>query len=143
MRLRSCSPLLLKRLSTAWQTLPPDMGYQSPLSPTTVPNSGQQNFEYCKQHGVTYRKVTPKWAQADGEIKRWNRSLLKRLQIAQVKVYQVASTPETRVTKNSTSRRRIPQTQQESEILTAPAAWLLNTKEHFDSTTAANSNLKK
>ena len=36
MRSRSCNPLLLKRSSTAWQTLSVDMGYQSPSSPTMV-----------------------------------------------------------------------------------------------------------
>ena len=41
--------------------------------------------EYCKQHGITHHKVTAKWAQANGEVERQNRSLLKRLQIAQAK----------------------------------------------------------
>ena len=36
--------------------------------------------EYCEQHGITHHKVTAKWAQANGEVERQNRSLLKRLQ---------------------------------------------------------------
>ena len=39
--------------------------------------------EYCEQHSIIHQKVTAKWAQANGEIERQNRSLLKRLQIAQ------------------------------------------------------------
>ena len=39
--------------------------------------------EYCEQHGIIHQKVTAKWAQANGEVERQNRSLLKRLQIAQ------------------------------------------------------------
>ena len=83
MRLGSCSAVLLKRLLTAWQTLSPDMGYKPPLSPAMVPNSGQVNLEsIARQHGIMHHKVTAKWAQANGEVERQNRSLLKRLQIA-------------------------------------------------------------
>ena len=39
--------------------------------------------EYCKHHGITHHKVTAKWALANGKVERQNRSLLKRLQIAQ------------------------------------------------------------
>ena len=38
--------------------------------------------EYCKQHSIIHQKVASKWAQANGEVERQNRSLLKRLQIA-------------------------------------------------------------
>lgn len=33
--------------------------------------------------GIQHRKVTAKWPQANGEVERQNRSLLKRIQIAQ------------------------------------------------------------
>lgn len=39
--------------------------------------------EYCRQNAITNQRVTPKWAQANGEVERQNRSILKRLQIAQ------------------------------------------------------------
>ena len=39
--------------------------------------------EYCEQQGIIHHKVTAKWAQTNGEVERQNRSLLKRLQIAQ------------------------------------------------------------
>ena len=39
--------------------------------------------EYCEKNGITHCKVTPKRAQANGEVERQNKSLLKRLQIAQ------------------------------------------------------------
>ena len=39
--------------------------------------------EYCEQQGTIHHKVTAKWAQANGEVQRQNRSLLKRLQFAQ------------------------------------------------------------
>lgn len=39
-------------------------------------------YEYLKNNGINHRKVTPLWPQANGEIERQNRSLLKRLQIA-------------------------------------------------------------
>ena len=39
--------------------------------------------EYCEQHGIIHQKVTATWAQANGEVKRQNQSLLKRSQIAQ------------------------------------------------------------
>ena len=41
-----------------------------------------QNF--LKDNGIKHRKITPLWPQVNGEIERQNRSLLKRMQIAQV-----------------------------------------------------------
>ena len=44
-----------------------------------------ESFEtFLKQNGIEHRKVTPLWPQANGEIERQNRSLLKRMKIAQV-----------------------------------------------------------
>ena len=57
--------------------------------PNTIKSDNGPQFksnefrEYCEQHGIIHQKVTAKWAQANGEVKRQNRSLLKRLQIAQ------------------------------------------------------------
>lgn len=39
--------------------------------------------EFCDNNGIHHRKVTPKWAQANGEVERQNRSIMKRLKIAQ------------------------------------------------------------
>ena len=40
--------------------------------------------KFLKDNGIKHRKITPLWPQANGEIERQNRSLLKRMQIAQV-----------------------------------------------------------
>lgn len=62
----------IEKVLTAWQTLSVDMGYQSPSSPTLVHSLSQLNQfkEYCEQHGITHKKVTAKWAQANGELAR-------------------------------------------------------------------------
>ncbi|XP_063933861.1 uncharacterized protein K02A2.6-like [Zophobas morio] len=39
--------------------------------------------DYCLQNGITLRINTPKWPQANGEVERQNKYLLKRLRIAQ------------------------------------------------------------
>ena len=39
--------------------------------------------EYLENNGIKHRRVTPLWPQANGEIERQNRSMLKRMQIAQ------------------------------------------------------------
>ena len=38
---------------------------------------------YVEDCGVEHRKATPLWPQANGEVDRQNRSLLKRMRIAQ------------------------------------------------------------
>ena len=38
---------------------------------------------FCQDNNIEHCKTTPRWAQAIGEVERQNRSLLKRLQIAQ------------------------------------------------------------
>lgn len=38
---------------------------------------------YCDANGITQVKVTPKWAQANGEVERQNRAMGKRIKIAQ------------------------------------------------------------
>ena len=57
--------------------------------PNTIKSDNGPQFksnefrEYCEQHSIIHQKVTAKWAQANGEVERQNRSLLKRLHIAQ------------------------------------------------------------
>ncbi|CAB4021993.1 Transposon Tf2-6 poly [Paramuricea clavata] len=42
-----------------------------------------ETFEsFLQENGIDHRKTTPLWPQANGEIERQNRSLLKRTQIA-------------------------------------------------------------
>ena len=38
---------------------------------------------YLNEQGIHHRKVTPIWPQANGEVERQSKSLLKRLKIAQ------------------------------------------------------------
>jgi transposase InsO family protein len=38
--------------------------------------------EYLSENNITHRKVTPLWAQANGEVERQNRSMLKIMKIA-------------------------------------------------------------
>ena len=43
----------------------------------------QKNFKaYLKESGIKHRRVTAKWAQANGEVERQNSSILKRLRLA-------------------------------------------------------------
>ena len=57
--------------------------------PVTIKSDNGPQFiaaefiDYCKTINVKPIKVTARWAQANGEVERQNRSLLKRLQIAQ------------------------------------------------------------
>ena len=57
--------------------------------PNTIKSDNGPQFksnefrEYCAQHSIIHQKVTAKWAQANAEVERQNRSLLKRLQIVQ------------------------------------------------------------
>lgn len=54
-----------------------------------VTNNGPQLIsaefkDFMEQQDIEYRRVTPLWPQVNGEVKRQNRSILKRLKIAQV-----------------------------------------------------------
>ena len=44
--------------------------------------------KYLKENGIEHRRTTPLWPQANGEIARQNRSILKRLHIAQVEGFK-------------------------------------------------------
>jgi hypothetical protein len=49
------------------------------------PHFVAETFEsFLQENGIEHRKTTPLWPQANGEIERQNRSLLKRMQIARV-----------------------------------------------------------
>lgn len=49
------------------------------------PHFVAESFQkFLKDNGIKHRKITPLWPEAKGEIERQNRSLLKRMQIAQV-----------------------------------------------------------
>ena len=39
--------------------------------------------KYLEENGIEHRRTTPLWPQANGEIEKQNRSILKRLRIAQ------------------------------------------------------------
>ena len=60
-------------------------GYPFSLMSGNVP---QFVFEECEafltEHGIEHRKSTPQWPQANGEVERQNRTLLKSLKIAEV-----------------------------------------------------------
>ena len=48
------------------------------------PQFQSKEFEkYLVDNGILHRKVTPPWNQANGEVERQNRSLLKGMSIAQ------------------------------------------------------------
>lgn len=48
------------------------------------PQFSSDNFEqYLKNQGIEHRKTTPLWPQANREVERQNKSLLKRMRIAQ------------------------------------------------------------
>jgi len=57
--------------------------------PVTIKSDNGPQFissafkEYCESIDVQHVKVTARWAPANGEVERQNRSILKRLQIAQ------------------------------------------------------------
>jgi transposase InsO family protein len=46
--------------------------------------SGGEFTSFCEEFGICNKFTTPVWPQANGEVERQNRSLLKRLKIAQV-----------------------------------------------------------
>ena len=41
-------------------------------------NAAEFNAKYCTANCITHEKVTPRWAQANGEVERQNRSMEKR-----------------------------------------------------------------
>ena len=58
-----------------------------PVSITTDNEALFISEEFCKfveEKRIEHRRVTPLWPQANGEVERQNRSLLKRIKIAQI-----------------------------------------------------------
>ena len=58
-----------------------------PVSITTDNGSQFISEEFCKfvdEERIEHRQVTPLWPQANGQVERQNRSLLKRIKIAQI-----------------------------------------------------------
>ena len=59
-------------------------GVPESLTSDNGPQFISTEFKVCMDYqGIQHRKVTAKWSQANGEVERQNRSLLKRIQIAQ------------------------------------------------------------
>ncbi|XP_044180892.1 uncharacterized protein K02A2.6-like [Acropora millepora] len=58
-------------------------GLPEVLTSDNGPNFVSEEFKaYLKESGIKHRRVTAKWAQANGEVKRQNSSILKRLKLA-------------------------------------------------------------
>ncbi|XP_033739146.1 uncharacterized protein K02A2.6-like [Pecten maximus] len=58
----------------------------NPISVTTDngPQFRSELFkDYLKQNGIEHHCTTPLWLQANGDVERQNRSLMKRIRIAQ------------------------------------------------------------
>ena len=82
-------------------------GLPQSLRSDNGPQFRSEVFElYLEDNGIEHRKTTPLWPQANGEVERQNKSLLKRMKIAQaegkewkkeIRKYLVAyrSTPHT------------------------------------------------
>jgi len=59
-------------------------GYPNTITSDNGPQFISSAFrDYCRSIDVKHQKVTARWAQANGEVERQNRSILKRIQIAQ------------------------------------------------------------
>ena len=55
------------------------------ISSDNGPQFISQEFKnFVREQDIFHRKTTPIWPQANGEIERQNRSLLKRIKIAQI-----------------------------------------------------------
>lgn len=60
-------------------------GYPEILKTDNGPNLVSAEFEhYLQQCGIIHRTTTPLWPQANGQVERQNRTLLKSLKIAEV-----------------------------------------------------------
>ena len=59
-------------------------GYPESITTDNGPQFISQTFkDYMEEHGIYHRKVTPLWPEANGEVERQNRLILKRLRITQ------------------------------------------------------------
>ena len=58
-------------------------GLPEVLTSDSRPNFVSEEFKaHLKESGIKHRRVTAKWAQANGEVERQNSSILKRLRLA-------------------------------------------------------------
>lgn len=58
-------------------------GLPEVLTSDNRPNFVSEEFKaYLKESGIKHRRVTAKWAQANGKVERQNSSILKRLRLA-------------------------------------------------------------
>ena len=59
-------------------------GLPQSLQSDNGPRYRSEVFErYLEDNGIEHRKTTPFWPQANGEVEKQNKSLLKRMKIAQ------------------------------------------------------------
>ena len=74
------SEKIVSMLSTIFVT----HGLPVSLRTDNGPQFTSEHFtKYLEENGIEHRRTTPSWPQANGEIERQNRSILKRLRIAQ------------------------------------------------------------
>lgn len=59
-------------------------GFPESLKTDNGPQFISSEFQqFCSQFGIEHRKTTPYWPQANGEVERMNRTIVKRLKISQ------------------------------------------------------------
>lgn len=59
-------------------------GFPESLKTDNGPQFISSEFQrFCSQFGIDHRKTTPYWPQANGEVERMNRTIVKRLKISQ------------------------------------------------------------
>ena len=59
-------------------------GYPMSVTSDNGPQFKSEQFQsFLRQNGISHRRVTPLWPQANGEVERQNRSIMKRIRIAQ------------------------------------------------------------
>ncbi len=74
------SEKIIEALEQIFATHGLPLSVTSDNGPQFISDTIEQYFTNC---GIEHRKTTPLWPQANGEVERQNRSLLKRIKIAQ------------------------------------------------------------
>jgi transposase InsO family protein len=83
MKLLLCTLATANNVIKALEPIFARYGYPSSIKTDNGPQFVSEPFEtYLKQNGIGHRKTTPYWPQANGEVERQNRSLLKAMKIA-------------------------------------------------------------
>ena len=75
------SEKLVSMLSTIFVTHDLPLSLRTDNGPKFT--SSEHFTKYLEENGIEHRRTTPLWPQANGEIERQNRSILKRLRITQ------------------------------------------------------------